>query len=308
MPPGDPFWLYCDFGVVAGCIGWSAAYGNCVPSPPAGTVYSYTCQAPMTPESYPVHCTIGTCAGHCATTTQVAMINVVGATTTLPPTTTTAPPTSTTAPPTTTTTSLACGVANSICGRVVAAENPMIVLPDIPIELRDNTGARRASIRSAASGTYNFTFTGVPNNIPLHVIPLVEQNQAAAPFKQSATVAPNGSEALGANFQIRGVPGTVTITSAAPGTFVLLTPTIYSGANPPVQIAGATAAAMNYYTGATGLDQTLRLSVPGGFSYFVTCWEPPAGANAQVTYIRKPTSGSQQNKRLLAWQAGALCH
>lgn len=175
-----------------------------------------------------------------------------------------------------------------ICGTISAAENPTIQLANVPVELRDWHGTLLSTTKSDSSGGYSFGPTGLSTNNTYYVTPVVGRTESAVPLYNPVA----NLQSVGAlvNPQIRGVPGTLQISGAPAGSYILISTASYTGSNAPT-MNSRFSGSIGYYSAATGWDGAASVHAPTGTSYYLTCWvAQPAGPS--VTYARMPASGS----------------
>jgi hypothetical protein len=134
------------------------------------------------------------------------------------------------------------------------AETNSIPLANIPIELRNGSGAVFESAMTTSAGT--FQFPGLPVG-SYYISAVADRTQSASPTQ--ALVHPGDGPI---SFTMRNVPAIVTITGTA-GTFAIITPGAIAGNTPPS--TGAS------FSATMGLDNKNVLKVPQG-AWFLTCW------------------------------------
>jgi len=145
------------------------------------------------------------------------------------------------------------------------------------VALRNGAGQIRQTVKTV-KGNYKFVDPGVG---PWYVALGVGRKQAAQPHGYGP-IGPNTA----ANFRLKGVPASFTFVDD-PGTFILLTPTSYSGPRPPKQMTGPSAQPM--HTGTAGLNGKIEIPVIAGQPYYRTCWKY---CPKDQTYYRLPGDDS----------------
>ncbi len=155
-----------------------------------------------------------------------------------------------------------CGVWH-ICGTITAAENSAIVLPGVPVNVMDKTGYFLETVKTDASGIYDWTAPG-PNQYIVHAV----TGRTQSSNHLGVTVTPNNIIGT-ADFTIHAVPANVKI-NAVPGTFVMFSTYSYTAAHPPTIKAGMT---LMIFDGMADSNGAANVELPGPYIYWVTCWK-----------------------------------
>lgn len=150
-----------------------------------------------------------------------------------------------------------CGAA-IICGDVHAAENPAMLLDDIVIEIRDLTGKVKGALRTNAAGHYSYASTE-----RLWIVVVVNRGQYATPGQAVA----NPSEQK--DFSVGRIPLELTVRTASPGTFALVSTDPITTPMPP-DINSNTPKA--YMSAVADESKVARLKPYPGFLWYLTCW------------------------------------
>lgn len=147
-----------------------------------------------------------------------------------------------------------CGNGTTICGHVNAAENPLVGVRGIFLQLLDPRGNVVASTTTDNSGSYRFP--GVASNY--WVYPVMDRDCLAMPLRSFVSA---GTQK---NFTVRGLP--VDVSANAPvGSFVLLSTFSITGLPPSTNTA-------MLHSAASGWDGLAHIKAVGGVSYWQTCW------------------------------------
>ncbi len=149
------------------------------------------------------------------------------------------------------------------------------------MELRNSRGKIIKAVPTVA-GSPAYTFTSsINSDTTYYVAPVVERTQFALPAQQAVYVFPAGGSAL-ANFQVRGIPATLTI-SGTPGSVVMVSTFAYTSGTPPPMGAGSQTKS-NFYTAVIEANGQIKIKVPGDQPYWLKCWNAEPANGGGTTY------------------------
>ena len=176
------------------------------------------------------------------------------------------------------------------------------------MELRNDKGTLIASVKTQSGGSYSFGPAGLAAAKNYIVHPVVDRGQSANPMHVSIRQLP--ATGAGADFSIRGVPATITV-YAKPGTFVLLKPGSGYGSGylgttpllPPTIKVGSS----DYYSSVVGTGGSVKIQVPGNFSYYLTCWSSQR-TNTSTSYQVNNTTPTAVNEGALIMPTDTAAH
>lgn len=160
-----------------------------------------------------------------------------------------------------------------------------MALDGIVVEMRDQMGKVKQTVKTNEVGHYRFTGVTIQ---PHFVTPAMDRTWAAQPNQATAI------EGDQKDFKVRGVPVVITVTTAKPATFTLLSVSTISAANPPNVDMTATNQ-QPLISAVSGRDKIARLRAPADSAWYLTCWTEQSGRYVRTDSVRVP--GTPGNPR-----------
>lgn len=116
---------------------------------------------------------------------------------------------------------------------------------------------------------------------------MVPRKSVAQPTQKTVDIDGAGVANQAADFQVRAF-SMVRVNNLIPGTFVLISNTLYSGSQPPTSTAGMDA----YYSATAGSSGVVNIQVPSAKTYQMACWVPTVVNNRSVFARKGGSTGS----------------